>query len=351
MKEYLHYTVEELSLDKDFINWVRFGTNDDYWTGLLFAFPRKAAHIAEARKIVESFQPIEIPLSEVMVEVEVSTLMNAITTEEFISKPVRRRTGRWLLLTALAAAAILVFVITIYVPVLNNSGESYSARTAQRKLVEHFNSSDSAVLFKLPDGSTIKLSPGSRFSYSARFNDSANRDVFLSGEAAFDVAKNPRKPFRVFSNEIVTKVLGTSFIIRSFDNEDDINVSVLTGKVNVFKEGENGVLLTANQQAVYHKDRKHMTKKLNEKPIIISPAISNTKMVFEEVPVTRILTLLKEAYGISISYDSSILSSCTITADLSDESIYKKLDLVCRAINAEYEVIDSEVFITAKGCN
>ncbi len=63
-----------------------------------------------------------------------------------------------------------------------------------------------------------------------------NRDVYLSGEAFFEVTKNPDRPFRVFANEIVTKVLGTSFTVRSFENDTTIQVIVRTGKVTVYSQ-------------------------------------------------------------------------------------------------------------------
>ena len=61
--------------------------------------------------------------------------------------------------------------------------------------------------------------------------------------------------------------------------------------------------------------------------------------------------MLKVAYGLEINYDADRLKGCSITADLSEETIYKKLDLICRVINADYEIINSEVYIYPKGCN
>ncbi len=85
----------------------------------------------------------------------------------------------------------------------------------------------------LPDGSSVELAAGSRISYPNDFGSGNSRDIYLSGEAFFKIARNSGQPFRVFANEIVTKVLGTSFSVRSYEKDTTISVTVRTGKVSV----------------------------------------------------------------------------------------------------------------------
>ena len=84
--------------------------------------------------------------------------------------------------------------------------------------------------------------------------------MYLNGEAFFEVVKNPKKPFLVFTKDIVTKVLGTSFTVKAFDGDKEVKVMVKTGKVNVIqqknlnikditeKSNIAGIALVANQQ-------------------------------------------------------------------------------------------------------
>ena len=84
----------------------------------------------------------------------------------------------------------------------------------------------------LKDNSHVTLNSKSKISYPNLFQ--YNRNIRLEGEAFFEVAKNPDQPFFVYANGLVTKVLGTSFIISAFETEKDVKVVVKTGKVSVF---------------------------------------------------------------------------------------------------------------------
>jgi len=365
MNNYRLYETTDFVLDKDFIQWVYERKNDDFWNNWMNQNPEKQLIIAEARRILQSLQPTAATIAENEVDEEVSKLLNTIRTTE--QAPVHKinanRKWWWAAASFIFLAGIAILTITL----LNRSSSiekfSYNVVTATRQLIEHVNTSDKPLRISMPDGSTAELAPASRLSYANDFKDSANRDVFLSGEAFFNVTKNPKQPFRVFTDEVVTKVLGTSFSVSSFQKDKTIRVTVKTGKVNVYSQetftnktevkrgnGES-VLLTPNQQAVYVKEKKKFEKKLLEKPVIIVPGITDNEMMFEETPVVKILELLKKAYGISIVYDPELLRSCTLTADLTNESLYTKLDFICKAIDAGYEIVDSEIFFNARGCN
>lgn len=89
----------------------------------------------------------------------------------------------------------------------------------------------------LSDGSTIELNAGSAFRYPKRFTHRPRSVQLLKGEAFFQVVSNPAKPFTVTAGNSHTTVLGTSFNIRAFPQDPAIQISLLTGKVNVVEEG------------------------------------------------------------------------------------------------------------------
>ena len=109
----------------------------------------------------------------------------------------------------------------------------------------------------LQDGSIVTLEPGSEVRYTQKFMN--HREIFLSGDAFFEVTKDPNHPFFVYANEITTKVLGTSFRVKAKQGEKEIVVAVKTGKVSVFAKSIDDVLnkngqeitLTPNQQVIY----------------------------------------------------------------------------------------------------
>jgi transmembrane sensor len=364
MKNYKLYKVSDFVLDQDFIQWVYEKKNDEFWTAWINLNPDKQLIIAEAKKIVQTLQPRPGTIANNEVEEEINKLLSTI--REPLQAPVHsiRKTTKW---WWMAASSVIVAGIAIWIFTLMNkktvTGKfSYVTVTTRLQLVEQVNTSVQPIRIVLPDGSTVELAPQSRLSYANDFKDSANRDVFLSGEAFFNVTKNPGQPFRVFANGIVTKVLGTSFTIRSFEKEKTIKVIVRTGKVRVYSQTEepentslnaiypDDILLTPNQEAIFEKEEQKFQKKILEKPVIIDSGITVQSLVYEETPVIKVLEQFKRAYGISIVYDEDLLKNCTITADLTDESLYSRLDLICKAIDANYEIINSEIFIRAKGC-
>ncbi len=260
------------------------------------------------------------------------------------------------------AAAVVLFLGIGWWYLQQNNSKSviYTELTANAStaLIEKENNTDKPLLITLSDGSSILLQHGSRLSYPANF-EGDKREVFLDGEAFFEVAKNPEKPFFVYANELVTKVLGTSFNIKSFKGQKEIQVIVRTGKVSVFKLNEvqnsknvkilEGVVIIPNQQIIFDKEKSNFSKSLVEAPEMLSE-MPQYNFEFKDVSASSVFATIQKAYCISIVYDEELLKECPVTASLSDEPLYGKLELVCNAIEAEYQLIDGQVIISSKGC-
>lgn len=260
-----------------------------------------------------------------------------------------------------AAAVILFLGIGWWFFQQNNSKSviyTELVANASTTLIEKENITDKPLLITLSDGSSILLQHGSRLSYPANF-EGDKREVYLDGEAFFEVAKHPEKPFLVYANELVTKVLGTSFKIKSFKGQKDIQVIVRTGKVSVFKLNEvqncknvkvlEGVVIIPNQQIKFDKEKSNFSKSLVEQPEMLSE-MPQYNFEFKDISASSVFATIQKAYGISIVYDEELLKECPVTASLSDEPLYGKLELVCNAIEAEYQLIDGQVIISSKGC-
>lgn len=231
----------------------------------------------------------------------------------------------------------------------------------QGELIKKTNESNVAEIVSLEDGSKVTLQPHSSLTYPAVF-DRKIRVVRLEGEAFFDVARNPEQPFLVHFNKLVVKVLGTSFTIRSFDNEEKVLVTVKTGKVSVFDNEEltktrkepnptlNGIVLTANQEIYYKKDERQFEKNLIANPVIVDRTVKEKDFVFEEAPLIEVFRKFEKAYGIPIIVDENQVQNCTLTASMADESLTEKLNLMCKAIHASYEMIDGQIVMNVRSC-
>ena len=247
----------------------------------------------------------------------------------------------------------------------NQQGNVYESLVSgtNAKLIETINKTDSPQIVRLSDGSVVSLEKGSRISYESSFNGD-NRIVYLSGEAFFEVTKNPKKPFFVYANELVTKVLGTSFTVRAYKEDKEVTVEVKTGRVSVFSKKNQdqtalannstltGLVLTPNQKIVFKRDIEQLTKTLVAEPAIVLPKkdIQPVNFDFDDTPASEVFRVIKEAYSINIVYDDGVLKHCPITAPLTDQTLYNKLNIICKAIGARYEVLDGQIIIQSKGC-
>lgn len=209
---------------------------------------------------------------------------------------------------------------------------------------------------ELSDGSVVTLQPRSEIRFPSVFGN--QREVRLSGEALFEVARNVDHPFLVYANEVTTRVLGTSFLIKAYALEQDVTVTVKTGKVSVYTEqasskadNRHEIILTPNQQIVYHRNENQTEKMLVNDPQVIAPQ-SSQKTSYTNVPVPEIFRALEERYGIPIQFDANVLSGCTITyADLTEEGLYEQIEIICNALGARYKKSESSIVIEAEGCN
>jgi ferric-dicitrate binding protein FerR (iron transport regulator) len=367
MKDYRLFDITDFVLDEDFIRWVyKNGEKDQlFWNNWLRQNPDKHLVVSEARRILESIKMEEFPVAGQQVQDETDRLLLTISRQsESVPLPQRQilRPIRWWY----AAAAVLIIAVSLIFTLptrLKEQGHfTYKALTLNQHLVEHNNTSDKPVTITLHDGSIVELAPNGRISYANNFDTAGTRDVYLSGQAFFKVTKNPRRPFRVFANEIVTKVLGTSFLIRSYENDTTIRVIVRTGKVSVYSQASagtrkaatpaelGGYILTPNQQLVYEKAGQKFQKILLEQPEMITPGKKEPVVAYEDAPLEDVFNELITDYGINIVYDSELVKKCTVTADLRNETFYRRLDLICRAVGARYQVIDGQVVIQANGC-
>jgi ferric-dicitrate binding protein FerR (iron transport regulator) len=370
MKDYRLFEITDFVLDEDFIRWVLQGSTPDneFWNNWLNQNPDKHLIIAEARQILQSVKIEEEKIPAPKVQAEVDKLLQTIRMQpQQIQKQARlfSISSKWWY----AAAAVLIipvagalYYVNVRHPFIEQDQYRYTSQISSRRLIENINTSGQKAKITLPDGSVILLAPDSRISYPNSFDSLGARDVYLSGEAFFSVVRNPEHPFRVFSNEIITKVLGTTFTVRSFDNDSVIQITVKTGKVSVYTQTNNstsrelaskklgGILLTSNQQLVYAKIPQTFQKIIAESPALIAPEIMNHKTAYDDVPLEEVFNQLSRAYGINIIYDSEALKNCTVTADIRNETFYRQLDLVCEAVGARYELMDGQVVIQSNGC-
>ena len=203
----------------------------------------------------------------------------------------------------------------------------------------------------LPDNSSVLLSPGSNLRYRKQTNEQL-REVFLQGEGFFEVAKNPDKPFLVYTNNLTAKVLGTSFQIHSYDNEETVFVKVKAGKVAVSSiDSPNQLIyLTVNQQLSLETKTDKIIKETSKESEENSSEIVNQHFTYEYTPIPEIFSQLESIYHMPIQYDGEALKSCTFTGQLNDVPFLEKIRLICLTTESTFEIVDNQVIIHGRGC-
>ncbi len=362
MNRYLTHTAEDLACDDDFLRWVKYPDRypqlDAFWRRWLDDYPEKRELVAEARCLVlavladDEFLPRETKQGEIWQKIRLTSGLKA--SSQGIST--------WKHWYTRAAIVVICLSFAWYVNRDNKREErpELKSESAEAQFVRHVNNAESPNTIVLSDGSSIIMQPQSVLEYPEVFAQDL-REVRLTGQAFFEVTRDPQRPFLVHSGEIITRVLGTSFTVRNLDEEDNVVVQVKTGKVSVFVAGERGnvpkaadkivegVVLMPNQQVVYEKDPMKMTKSLVENPAVLMPP-ARQNFEFADAPIGEVFEAIEEAYGVEIVFDEQALASCYLNASLDDVALYDKLKLICRGINASYEIMDSHIIIYGKGC-
>lgn len=369
MFDYTKYRPEDLAADRSFRSWKLDGDADDtrFWTEWVELHPYKQTDVEKATLLLESIGESFDQITEFEIRNELHRLAQRLdqTSEVAESPVVSFWRGRWIWAAAvsllgmvslgwwLAQSELFTSTSLTYTDLVNNT---------RAQLTEYTNTDQLPYTLALPDGSTIVLQPGSKVSYHQEFAGEL-REVYLSGEGFFDVAKNPAKPFYVYANNVVTKVLGTSFTIKANPGDDQVQVEVKTGRVSVFKNSsnaevandgastiENEIVLKPNQKLVFLNKENQFARSLVEQPEVLKEAAVKPTFNFKATPIKDVFAELEKAYGIELVYDKDVMKDCYLTGSFADEPLFEKLDLITRTIGAKYQQIDGQIVIFSNGC-
>ncbi|HEY4107987.1 FecR family protein [Puia sp.] len=371
-------TLEDLVFSRSFRTWVLTGDTPeaDFWSDWATRNPGKTELVNQAKAVIYALQLDLRPLPEEAVDAEVRKALQKVQDGRLT--PVREvplRPGilgrhysrAWTAAAIVAAIAIGIWSIRFFhQPRQEGFYPTFLAVDPAKPIHQQTAPAGTEKWLTLPDGSTARLTPGSKLSWPADHPDADHPDadhpdarhngrpgrqraVFLEGEAFFNITHSASLPFFVYTRNVITKVLGTSFTVNT--NSGKTIVSVSTGKVSVYhkKDLSDGMILTPNQQSTYDPGKDHLDKALIARPVALETADSTAGSP-GPAPVAAVFRGLQNRYGIPILYDEEAVAGCTLRVPMGNEPFYEKLNVVCKAIGATYEAIDGNIVITAAGC-
>jgi ferric-dicitrate binding protein FerR (iron transport regulator) len=282
-------------------------------------------------------------------------------------EPVRRKTTvrrLWPVVGIAAAAIGIVMTATYVVFMINDTPGSpvFMGEEASVEVITKTNDGKTPLTVYLPDSSRAVLQPLATLTYPAVFA-AARREVVIRGEGFFDVRKNAARPFLVFSERLVTRVVGTSFIVKALAHAAQSEVTVLTGRVIVMHPTDRDDLyeklvnpkkeveLTPNYKAVYREEGNSLLVTIADDPVPLTQSGANRagSFDFSNAAVKDVLASLEATYGIGIRSGEDV-DRCTFTGDLSGQNLYERLDFICQAIGAAYTVSGAEIIVKGGNC-
>lgn len=250
----------------------------------------------------------------------------------------KSRIGGW---AGRAAALAVVGVLAVAVVNLSTSDRS-SEPVAQMREV----TTDPAqrATFTLGDGTQIVLNAASRLRVPDSFEDDI-REVFVEGEAHFEVAHDPERPFVVHANRGRIEVLGTTFAVRKYRDDAYTQVVVAEGRVAVALEertsGES-VILRPGQRARLQEDGRLTTDRVDAAKYT---SWVEGRLIFDETALDEVAKTLERWYDIEVSIEDDELYSRTLTADLKGKYLRDVLNVLAVTAPFSYELEDDRLVL------
>lgn len=258
--------------------------------------------------------------------------------------------NRFLYCAAAGIAAVFMLVSILIKPAPPEAVLTQAKKTLIPAQINFTNHSGKIHRYQLPDNSIVWLSPNASIKYSANFIDKIRRVDFI-GEAFFEVEKDKKHPFHIYSADVVTEVLGTSFKVNTNAIENATEVTVVTGKVLVRTIAHAGkarkpesVYLAPKEKVTYLKDLRQLVK-LNIKDQSLDIWKRST-LSFDNVPVAIVIDALNKTFKSNIKVADQQINDYTLKADFTDVNLPSIMELLSKSLNITYAIRGEDIVVS-----
>jgi transmembrane sensor len=239
-----------------------------------------------------------------------------------------------------AAACVVIGLLITGILISNNR----TSTTSTEDHVVH-TANDEIRSDSMSDGSVITLHKQSRISYAKYFGKD-NRQVTLHGQAFFNVAHDPSKPFIISVGEIKVQVVGTSFNVQ--ETEDGfIKVEVESGIVKLEKEDQQ-LLVRKGETGLYNSSLKAFTLRRSVNANNFSYATRS--FYFNDISLADACHYLEEAFSVQIQFDQKKMSNCRLTATFEGKPLGYILEVLSATLDLKHKMSGKVIYLTGPGC-
>lgn len=198
---------------------------------------------------------------------------------------------------------------------------------------------------QLPDGTKVNINSASQISYPQDFNQK-RRVIELDGEAYFEVTPDKDRPFVVKAADLEIVVLGTSFDVCAYKDEDEVSVVLLTGKVDVTSE-KSRYTMSPNEKLVYDKNTGLMRVDKVYSQDYVEWTDGNLR--FENESLDNIVKVLSRVYNVEIVFEEGFpKEKYVFTGSIGSGGITNALDILSMTSSLRYEMRDSVIVLRKK---
>lgn len=234
------------------------------------------------------------------------------------------------------AASLLVVMTSVVLILLNWKTETRYATIA---------TTTETRVVNLPDQSTVTVHHHTVLDYQEEFKNKTRELKLKEGEAFFQVAPDPQKPFVIHTPVADIGVVGTAFNV--ITSQDQTEVSVKEGKVWV-RSGIDSVFLTAGGTALLAAGKSARVTKTDTENNVWGYATH--RLVFKDTPMKAVIKDIEKAYACSISVANKNIAKCRLTATFDNDSIEKVVNLIAEILNLKVKQDGKDYTLEGDGC-
>lgn len=345
-KKYLDYDIKDFLTDEAFRKWVIEADKESsiFWQKWLEQHPEKRKEVLYAREIINSLKFKE---ADGLEQDQEEVLGHILKGKKSVSgrgiKPLKpSENGRSLFFWSKVAAVFLIAVASCFYVF-------YTDKSPHTELIVKENASGNKSIFTLPDGTNVTLNANSILKYPAKFEKGV-RLVELIGEGYFAVAHDTANPFIVNAFNIETTALGTAFNIKAFPEDDDIKVTLVTGKVKVRQtdagEDDKAVFYLLPGEKFTHTVANNLNSK-GRFDMVEETGWKEGVLVFANTAIEEMERILERWYGVDIIIEGKPSASWNLEGKFVNQGLMQFLEGLKFTHNIQYEfVTDKKIIIT-----
>ncbi|NEM98415.1 FecR family protein [Pontibacter burrus] len=340
--DYTLYKAEDFAADESFISY-RLRTDEtaiNFWENWISRHPEMIDEVMTAENLVDMLH-IRLPQEEFEAEykrlqdfIQFEADTSAPQVQEFETTKFRlHNTKRWAVVALACAAVLLVFILRKPLT---------TPAAAPTEWVTIYNPPGQRSTIQLTDGSTISLNANSTLTYPKSFRGET-REVKLDGEAYFEIAENPQKPFIVRAHKLTTTVLGTKFNIKFKPDEEKIEVALVEGSIKVgVTDLKQEIILKPNEQITYSEAANTLTTS----SFIAEDLVSwkDGILLFRDASFKEVSDKLFQNYGI-VLINKSPNENWSYSGRFHNENYLAVIKSICYAKRLSYTIQQDTVII------